>query len=113
MAPYIEFRLPALVRLLGVQNRYLEQVVCVLQTIYRALGYGILEGPKKIAANHLARKKMVAPRRAPPVSGADVYWRSLRTACCAWLDCDSADMPVCSKTLYSVIFATVLPISAF
>ena len=41
------------------------------------------------------------------------YWISFNTACCAWLACCKAAMPVDCRTLYWVIFATVVPMSAF
>ena len=41
------------------------------------------------------------------------YWTSFRTACWAWLDCCKAAMPVDCNTLYWVMLATVLPMSAF
>jgi len=41
------------------------------------------------------------------------YWTSFKTACWAWLDCCRAAMPVDCSTLYCVMLATVLPMSAF
>jgi len=41
------------------------------------------------------------------------YWTSFRTACWAWLDCCRAAIPVDWRTLYWVMLATVLPMSAF
>ena len=41
------------------------------------------------------------------------YWTSFNTACWAWLDCCRAAMPVDCNTLYWVMLATVLPMSAF
>lgn len=68
-------------------------------------------------------REVQAPREKSGGAGVDAatrevmrwwnYCSSFRTACCAWLDCDSAAMPVCCRTLYCVIVATVLPMSAF
>ena len=67
------------------------------------------------AAFRLLGRKKVAPEDATKAfpGGFFPYWRSFRTACCAWLDCDRAAMPVCSRTLYCVMEATVLLMSAF
>ena len=41
------------------------------------------------------------------------YWTSFNTACWAWLACCRAAIPVDSRTLYWVMLATVVPMSAF
>jgi len=40
------------------------------------------------------------------------YCNSLRTACCIWLDCDRAAIPVCCRMLNFVMLATALGMSA-
>ena len=41
------------------------------------------------------------------------YWTSFNTACWAWFACCRAAIPVDSRTLYWVMLATVVPMSAF
>ena len=41
------------------------------------------------------------------------YCNSFKTACCDWFACCSAAIPVDCRMLYCVMFATVLPTSAF
>ena len=55
----------------------------------------------------------IAARHQPCEFHVHIYWSSFSTACCAWLACCNAAIPVDCSTLYWVIFATVLPMSAF
>src|ERR1035441_5289429 len=49
------------------------------------------------------KKEQSAKRRPACAMLQPNYWRSFKTDCCAWLDCDSAAMPVCCSTLNCVI----------
>ncbi len=87
----------------------------ILRTLLLAMACINSDTPAYAAGDYSPRANLHQDPFAGVVSYAlfDSYCRSFKMACCAWLDCDRAAMPVCSRTLYCVIFATVVPMSAF
>jgi len=94
-------------------------ILCADRSVFFARTDSADSGRTTLSA-HFGRSSGVERKKVAPTDGAppgrmrqEQLLEELQHDCCAWLDCERAAMPVCSSTLYWVIFATVAPISAF